>query len=506
MSNVTSVAAPSPWTARRLLALLAALTCLAALLVAAGPARTALAHPEACDSKHADEEAARQDGCFTDEEIAEFDDSGADLEPGEVARTRNMHLLANLPKTGPFAGESAFGSDLAFWGEYAFQGNYQGIQITDISDPGAPQIVSQLVCPGAQNDVSVWGNLLFASVDSSRSSSGCDNHFQTATNPDSWEGIRIFDWSDPTSPTLVTAVETDCGSHTHTLLPDVVNGRVLLYVSSYNPQAGFPDCQPPHDKISIVEVPLADPAAAAVIAEPVLFPDGGAPSGTGRATNGCHDITVYPALDLAAGACTGQGAMFDISDPVNPVKIADISDPNFAFWHSATFFNDGTKVLFTDELGGGGQPTCNPTIGSKRGANAIYDISDPANPVFLSYYKIPRTQSNTENCVAHNGMFLPTPDRDIYVQAWYQGGTSVVDMTDAANPREIGFFDRGPLSDERRILGGSWSSYFYNGFIFSNDIQQGLDVMKFSDPTAAKANSVKLPYLNPQTQEPLTLR
>jgi hypothetical protein len=512
MAHVTSVAAPSPWTARRVLALLAALTCLAALLVAAGPARTALAHPEACDTKHSHEEEAHEDECLPEEEVAEFDDSGADLAPGEIGRTRNMHLLANLPKSGPFDSQSALNSDLAFWGDYAFQGNYEGVQITDISDPEAPRVVSQIHCAGAQNDVSVWRNLLFASVDSSRNTSDCfdengnPNAFQTATNPDSWEGIRIFDWSDPANPTLVTAVETDCGSHTHTLLPDEASDRVLLYVSSYSPNAAFPDCQPPHDKISIVEVPLADPAAAAVIAEPVLFPDGGAPSGTGRATDGCHDITVYPALGLAAGACTGQGAMLDISDPENPVKIADISDPNFAFWHSATFFNDGTKVLFTDELGGGGQPTCNPTVGPQRGADAIYDISDPANPVFLSYYKIPRTQSNTENCVAHNGMFLPTPDRDIYVQAWYQGGTSVVDMTDAENPREIGFFDRGPLSAERRITGGSWSSYFYNGFIFANDIQQGLDVLKFSDRTAAKANGVKLPYLNAQTQEPLTRR
>ncbi|HVM35952.1 MAG TPA: hypothetical protein VM784_11490 [Actinomycetota bacterium] len=472
------------------------------------PKISATAHPEACDGKSADEE-VHDEECMSEEETRGFDDSGADLEPGEVARTRNVHHVANLPKSGPFAGESNFGSDLAFWGKYAFQGNYNGIQITDISEPEAPRIVSQIFCPGAQNDVSVWGNLLFASVDSSRNMAECvdqngnPNVFQSATIKSSWEGIRIFDWSDPADPKYVGAVETDCGSHTHTLLPDVANDRALLYVSSYSPSASFPDCRPPHDKISIVSVPLSNPAAASVVATPVLFPDGGRPSGTGRATDGCHDITVYPALNLAAGACTGQGAMLDISNPLNPVKIADISDPNFAFWHSATFFNNGTKVLFTDELGGGGGPTCNPTIGPRRGANAIYDISDPRNPVFLSYYKIPRTQSNTENCVAHNGMFLPTPDRDIYVQSWYQGGTSFVDLTDARNPREIGFFDRGPLSNERLILGGTWSTYYYNGFAYSNDIQQGLDVFKFSDSSAAKASGVKLPYLNAQTQEPL---
>jgi hypothetical protein len=472
------------------------------------PTLPAGAHPDECDD-HADEsgDAHEHEGCFTEEEIAGFDDSGADLEPGEIGRTRNMHLLANLPKTGPFEGESNFGSDLAFWGDYAINGNYNGIQITDISDPEAPQIVAQVLCPGAQNDVSVWENLIFTSTDSSRNTSSCENNvFQTATNPASWEGIRIFDWSDPSAPEMIAAVETDCGSHTHTLLPDLANDRLLLYVSSYNPNAAFPDCQPPHDKISVVEVPLANPEDASVIAEPVLFPDGGLPSGTGRQTDGCHDITVYPAIGLAAGACTGQGAILDISDPVNPVKIADVSDENFAFWHSATFTHDGERVVFTDELGGGGQPTCNPTVGDQRGANAIYDISDPANPVFLSYYKIPRTQSNTENCVAHNGNFLPIADRDIYVQAWYQGGTSVVDMTDPANPVEIGFFDRGPLSAERRIIGGSWSSYYYNGVIVSSDIQQGLDLFRFSDPAAGLAHGVRLPYLNAQTQEPLPAR
>ncbi len=478
------------------------------MLIAGMLALPAAAHPDACGGKSVDEE-SQDEECFTEEEIAGFDDSGADLEPGETARTRNVQLIANLPKSGPFAGEAALNSDLAFWGKYAFQGNYNGIQITDIEDPENPRVVSQINCPGAQNDVSVWRNLVFASVDSSRNISTCfdalgnPNTFQSASIASSWEGVRIFDWSNPAAPVEVASVETDCGSHTHTLVPDTENGRVLLYVSSYSPNASFPDCQPPHDKISIVEVPTAAPATARVIAEPVLFPEGGAPSGTGRATDGCHDITVFQAIDLAAGACTGQGAMFDISNPANPVKIADISDPNFAFWHSATFFNNGKKVLFTDELGGGGQPTCNPTIGDKRGADAIYDISDPTSPKFLSYYKIPRTQSNTENCVAHNGMFLPTGERDIYVQSWYQGGVSFVDMTDATKPREIGFFDRGPLSATRRVIGGAWSTYFYNGFAFSNDIQQGLDVLRFADPSAAKAVGVRLPYLNVQTQQPL---
>ena len=487
---------------RTLLTMFAASAC-----ALGGVTLPAQAHPEECGDGHTDH--SHSEICFTEEQIAGFDDSGADLQPGEIGRTRNMHLLANLPKSGVMAGETAFNSDIAFWGNHAIQGNYNGFQITDISQPEAPRIVSQVNCPGSQNDVSVWKNLIFTSTDSSRAFAECSrdgvaNFPQTATNPSSWEGIRVFDWSDPANPRLVATVETDCGSHTHTLIPDEAAGRALLYVQSYSPNASFPDCQPPHDKISIVSVPLAAPQLAAVIAEPVLFPDGGFPGAPGRsATTGCHDITVYPAIGLAAGACTGQGVIMDISNPVSPVVLATITDPNFAFWHSATFTNDGSKVLFTDELGGGSGPTCNPTIGPVRGADAIYDISNPAAPVFLSYFKISRTQSNRENCVAHNGVMLPTAERDLFVQAWYQGGISVIDLTDPTNPKEIGFFDRGPLSDERSILGGSWSAYWYNGKIYSNDIQLGLDVIGFSASDKASAAGVKLGYLNAQTQEPV---
>ena len=495
----------------------ATLTGLIFMLIAALlalPPGSAQAHPEACgEHGHTDDAAhAHDDGmCFSEEETATFDDSGADLQPGEIGRTRNMHLLANLPKSGLFEGEPAFNSDLAFWGDYAFQGNYEGVQITDISDPESPRIVSQIDCVGSQNDVSVWNGLLFTSTDSSRAFAECfkdgiRNFPRPATAPSdqTWEGIRVFDVSDPSNPTYVTAVETDCGSHTHTLVPDQANDRVVLYVSSYGPAANQPDCLPPHDKISVVAVPLSNPGGAHLLSERVLFPDGGFPGTPAtRATAGCHDITVYQAIGLAAGACMGEGVIMDISDPTEPVVVSSVTDPNFAFWHSATFSNDGTKVIFTDELGGGGGATCNPTIGSVRGANAIYDISNPTSPEFLSYFKISRTQHNTENCVAHNGVVLPTPDRDLFVQSWYQGGTSVIDFTDPTNPTEIAFFDRGPLSTERAILGGSWSSYWYNGFIYSNDIQMGLDVLKFSDRRAAKANGVKVPYLNAQTQEPL---
>ncbi len=442
--------------------------------------------------------------CLTPAEVAAMDDRGAQLAPEAGASSRNLSLLANLPKTGPFESTTAYNSDLAFWGDYAIQGNYQGFQITDIRDPRAPLPVAQVLCPGSQNDVSVWQHLIITSTDSSRNTSACEGNVpQTAQDPASWEGIRIFDWSDPAAPELVTAVETDCGSHTHTILPEA--DRILVYVQSYGPNPEFPDCQPPHDKISIVEIPLDDPASAAVIAEPVLFPDGGFPGIPGQtsATSGCHDITVYQAIGLAAGACMGEGIMMDISDPVNPVVLSSVTDPNFAFWHSATFSNDGETVVFTDELGGGGQPTCNPTVGPERGADAIYDATDPANPVLASYFKIPRTQSNDENCVAHNGSLIPVPGRDVLVQAWYQGGVSVIDFTDPYRPRELGWFDRGPFVDEagQPGLAGAWSSYFYRGRIFSNEIQRGLDVLTFRSPLAVRAQ--RQDHLNAQSQEPL---
>ncbi|MDQ4145808.1 MAG: hypothetical protein M3198_19085 [Actinomycetota bacterium] len=492
------------WEIRRFFALAAVLSLLLGITVVAH------AHPESCQQHEDDHVHEHESECFSQEEIDRMDDSGANLAPGQIAHTSNIRLISNLPKSGPFAGEPSFNSDLAFWGKYAIQGNYNGFQITDITEPDAPVVVSQTLCPGAQNDVSVWRNLIFTSTDSSRKFPECVrdgevNPPQSATIKSSWEGIRIFDWSNPAAPNLVAAVETDCGSHTHTLVPDPELNRVLLYVSSYNPSGDQPDCLPPHDKISVVQVPLAAPSLASVIAEPVLFPDGGFQgSPTTRATSGCHDITVYPALKLAAGACMGEGIMMDISDPVYPRVISSIRDPNFAFWHSATFSNDGTKVIFTDELGGGAGPTCNPTIGPQRGADAIYDVSNPRAPRLLSYFKIPRTQSNTENCVAHNGNVLPVAGRDIFVQAWYQGGLSVIDFTDGSNPKELAFFDRGPLSTERTILGGSWSAYWYNGRIYSSDIQQGLDTLLFNDAAAGRAKRVHLPYLNAQTQEPLS--
>ena len=441
------------------------------------------------------------EGCLPGEEIAQLDDSEATLAPGETASSPNLSLIANIPKQGAFAPENSFNSDMAFNSGYAYAGNYNGFMVYDVRNPTEPKVVAQVVCPGSQNDISVKGDILILSVDSSRNDDSCSSVPQSAAIKESWEGIRVFDISNPAEPKYVAAVETDCGSHTHTLAPHKNGSKLYVYTSSYSPNATFPDCQPPHDKISVVKVPLDAPEKAQVVSTPVLFPDGGNPAGTTSAeTKGCHDITAYPSKDIAAGACMGDGILLDITDREHPVVTEQVRDTtNFAFWHSATFNNAGTKVIFTDELGGGGAPTCNPTTGATKGADGIYDING-GKLELKSYYKMPRTQSNTENCVAHNGSLIPVEGKDIMVQAWYQGGISVFDFTDSANPKEIAWFDRGPLSDERLVLGGSWSAYYYNGYIYSNDIQMGLDVFDLNDPQTDDAKAVKMDSFNPQSQ------
>ncbi|MFI5837670.1 LVIVD repeat-containing protein [Micromonospora sp. NPDC051300] len=424
----------------------------------------------------------------------------------EISSSPNLRQVANLPKQAPFDTTTALGTDIAFQGRYAFAGNYEGFVIYDVSRPSRPTIVSQVLCPGSQNDISVSGNLLFLSTDSSRSDDSCASTAQPASVKESWEGIKIFDIRDKRNPRYIKSVETACGSHTHTLVPGKDKRNLYLYVSSYSPRAEFPDCQPPHDSISIVKVPVKNPTTASVVATPNLFPDGGYPGIPGQtsATTGCHDITAYPSKDLAAGACMGDGILLDIKDREAPRVIERVTDAvNFAFWHSATFNNAGTKVVFTDELGGGGAATCNEVVGPDRGADAIYDITgrgDARKLAFRSYYKIPRINADTENCVAHNGSLIPVPGRDIMVQAWYQGGISVWDFTDSAKPKEIAYWERGPLDAAQLRTGGSWSAYWYNGHIYSSDIQKGLDVLELRDPRTWLAQLIRVPELNVQTQ------
>ncbi len=497
-------------TRTRRTGVLAALTAAGGLSLSLLVAPPALAHPDHCQDKAGED--VDQSECFTDSQIGDFDDSGAPLDtPGEVASSKNLRLVSNDAKTGIAEGVSAFNSDLAFVDGYAVQGNYNGFSIWDLKKANDPVLVGQAACLGAQNDVSAYGNIVITSTDSRRASAACDAP-ATADTQDYWEGIRVWDISDKTAPRLLSSVPTDCGSHTNTLVPDPDNDRMLVYVSSYSPNDALANCKTPHDKISVVAVPDAAPASASVVAEPVLFPRGGFPGRTtgpseafpdGRsrsATTGCHDITAYPSKGIAAGACMGQGVLMDISNPLEPKVTSSVTDWNFTFWHSATFSDDASKVVFTDELGGGGAPTCNPTVGDKLGADAVYDVVD-GELERRSYFKLPRTQTNEENCVAHNGSLIPNDaGRDLMVQAWYQGGISVIDFTDSRNPREIAWFDRGPLSTEELVLGGSWSAYWYDGRIYSSDIQQGFDVLKLNHPAVPGSRKPSRGTVNPQSQ------
>ncbi|MDZ5077199.1 hypothetical protein [Nesterenkonia sp. HG001] len=417
-----------------------------------------------------------------------------DVGPGEVA-SHNMEHLSNVPKNGPL---QSTGSDIAFQGDYAYVGNYDGFTVYDLADPANPEQLVQVHCPGPQNDVSVYKDILILSVDARMEDDTCGAD-RTGDTQDYWEGLRVFDISDPAEPEYVKAVETKCGSHTNSLAPAMHGNVLYVYVSSYSPNPALANCQPPHDLISVVKIPVNAPHAAKVTSEPVLFPDGGYEGddrGGYTETSGCHDITTYIEHDLAAGACMGDGILMDISDRENPEVISQVRDvENFAFWHSATFNNDASKVVFTDELGGGGWATCTEEFGETLGANAIYDIVD-GELEFASYYKIPRINSENENCVAHNGSLIPVQGRDLMVQSWYQGGISVFDFTDSANPEEVAWFDRGEgISD-----GGTWSSYYYNGFVYSSDLSIGFDTFQLDDSIDGDART-DLQELNPQGQE-----
>ncbi|HEU4587819.1 MAG TPA: hypothetical protein VFS11_04185 [Gemmatimonadales bacterium] len=455
---------------------------------------------------------------------------------GEAAR--NLELVAHRPKPEGFFDPNSVGNfayanaDLAFRGNYVFQGGYHGFQVWDISDPKNPKLRTAFACPGGQGDPSVYGNLLFYSVEETSGRVDCGGQGVADTvSAERFRGVRIFDISDLDHPKQVAAIQTCRGSHTHTLVPDPKDSGVLyVYVSetsvvrSGNELAGCSDKRPEEDpntslfRIDIIRVPLAAPQDAKIVNSPRLFADSagniaglwkGGTHGEGTQntyeTNMCHDITVYPELGLAAGACSGNGILLDIRDPANPRRIAEVTDPNFAYWHSATFNNDGTKLLYTDEWGGGVGARCRESDPPKWGGNAIYTLAN-GKLTPASIYKLPAAQSATENCVAHNGSLVPVPGRDILVQAWYQGGISVVDFTDAAHPVEIAFFDRGPLNADTLMLGGYWSAYWYNGHIIGSEIARGLDVFELKPSAQLSQNEidaaklVEMDHFNPQLQ------
>ncbi|MDQ6828443.1 MAG: hypothetical protein M3081_06200 [Gemmatimonadota bacterium] len=514
----------------------------------------------------------------------------------------NLRVLSKTPPSEKFLGST--NSDLAFKGNYVIQGNYNGYQIWDISNPSQPSLKVANYCPASQSDVSVYKNLLFVSAEGNTGRIDCGNQgVKDTVSAERIRGVRIFDITDIAHPRNVANVQTCRGSHTHTVLVDPKDkDNVYVYVSGSAPirsPSELPGCvsaTPDKDpnsalfRIEVIKVPLAHPDRAAIYSSPRIFNDltapkthGAAPddiaelaaarargdfianiggqemilpsgftrpmldsvvkarNGTGAPTGAdsaalraalpdmvaammgqrpgsttgpkpgptqCHDITVYPAVGLAGGACGGYGLLLDIRDPAHPVRLGAVADSNFSYWHSATFNNDGTKILFSDEWGGGGAPKCRATDPKEWGADALFTIEN-GKMVFQSYYKLPAPQTPQENCVAHNGSLIPIPGRDVMVQAWYQGGISVFDWTDTKHPQEIAFFDRGPVDSTRMGNGGSWSVYWYNGVMVSSEIGRGLDIFELTPSASISQNeidaakSVHFDYLNVQGQPKL---
>jgi hypothetical protein len=469
---------------------------------------------------------------------------------------------ARGPQSGPRANYGGTNSDLAFHGTTLFVGNYSGINFYDISNPAKIKLITSVVCPGGQGDVSVYGHLLFMSVEAANGRLDCGTQgFPTPAgiptpppppadlaadaaggprrppppppSPDRIKGIRIFDITDVSQPKQVAEVQTCRGSHTHTLVIDPKDkDNIYVYISGSagvrpaEELAGCSGADPDKDPdtalftIVVIKVPLAHPEQAKVVASPRIFtdPETGNANGlwkggnhgegtqTTSMTRGCHDITVRSDLGLAAGACSGNGILLNISDPVHPVRIDAVTDPNYAFWHSANFSNDGTKVLFTDEWGGGGQPRCRTTDPMNWGADAIFNLKN-GKLTLASYYKMPAPQTDLENCVAHNGSLIPIPGRDVEVQSWYQGGVSIVDFTDITHPIEIGYFDRGPVDGIKHAMGGQWSTYWYNGYIYGSEIARGVDVFKLvpnkylTQNEIDAATQIQVAELNVQNQQ-----
>src|SRR3954453_3268253 len=516
----------------------------------------------------------------------------------------NLRKLSTTPPSEQFV--DVTNSDLAFNGHYAIQGNYNGWQIWDISNPSKPSLADAYVCPASQSDVSTYKNLLFVSGENLSARLDCGTQgVEDTVSTERLRGIRIFDISDIAHPRNVGNVQTCRGSHTHSLLVDPKDpANVYVYISGSSPVrsskelTGCVGAMPTRDpnsawfRIEVIKVPLAHPDQAAIVSSPRIFDNlvappkhGEAPAdsienakkvaeakanggfvisfhgheqvlnphwaqalldstvkargGTGAPTASdstalrqslpalvasfvgsqpdsgsgqtqCHDITLYPGIGLGGGACEGYGLLLDISDPAHPKRLAAASDSNFSYWHSATFNNSGSKLLFSDEWGGGGQPKCRATDKREWGADAIFSIANRQQMQFQSSYKLPAPQTAQENCVAHNGSLIPIPGRDVMVQAWYQGGLSVFDWTDSKHPKEIAFFDRGPVNATEMGNGGYWSTYWYNGVIYGSEISRGLDVFELqpsgflTQNEIDAAKSVHVDYLNVQGQPKFT--
>jgi len=457
---------------------------------------------------------------------------------------RNMRLVSYSEK--PIQFDSARGltyvnSDLAFRGNVVYQGNFSGFMAWDVSNPSRPALLSTVVCATDQGDPSIYGNLLFISSESQRARNDCGTQ-GVENGADRMRGVRIFDVSNPRSPRLVKNVQTCRGSHTHTIVPHPTDsGVIYIYVggsSGVRSEEELAGCSSgtvaenpntAQNRVDIIRVPLANPEQAAVVGFARIFeglqrgpgrgagaapaagapPAGGGRGGAGGGPSGCHDLTSYPAMNLVAGACGSFGILLDASNPERPVRLDAVADSNFSLWHTAVFSNDGSSVIFTDEWGGGTAPRCRATDPMRLGGNTILGIDANGRMTQHSYFKMMAAQTETENCVSHNGGLIPVPGRDIMVQGWYQGGVNVFDFTDRSRPVEIAYFDRGPVDAETLVVGGSWGAYWYNGYIYSSELSRGLDVLELLPSEFLTQNEldaarlVRMDEYNPQSQPKL---
>ena len=447
-------------------------------------------------------------------------------------------------------------SDLAFGlnGRLALQGNFNGLIFYSIEDPAKAALQTIVSCPGGQGDVSIWGNLAFMSVESygrldcaprpageaggrggrgagaspSPSPSGTPQFINApgapaagrgATPPDKdrMYGVRIFDITDPRKPRQVAGVQTCRGSHTHSIVTDPNDkDNIYIYVSGTSgirSAAEMPGCVSDTNApdtssfgIDVIKVPLKNPEKSAVVSHAYIFMDAntgqiasirGRRQGTGEPNpnpvTGCHDVTSYPWAQLLGGACSGNGLLLSTKNVLKPLRLDDVADPAFSFWHSATFNNDATKLLFSDEWGGGTQPMCQSIHPPMWGGNAVFDIQGSGENRHLrfgGYFKLPAWQTAQENCVAHNGSLVPVPGRDIMVQAFYQGGLTVFDFTNSSSIKEIAYFDRGPIDANNLVIGGYWSVYYYNGYVYGSEIARGLDIFQLTPSQHLSQNEI----------------
>ena len=456
--------------------------------------------------------------------------------------SQNMHLVGSSLRPGAVTGPPPVGpgdvpwdtrnTDLAFWGDIVIQGRYDGFRVIDAKAPGNPKELAFFTCVSPQGDVGVYGNLVFRSVDSPQRTDQCAQEAQSGNPADAdcapvpapctgFEGIQIFDIADLNNIQLVASVSLDCGSHTHTVVPDPEGERVLIYNSvsgaglQANPGKYGNQCPgTPFNREDIVEVPLADPASASVIGS---FSLGQMPAPDGRLINTCHDMgVILGSVNRAACAGNPGVSVFDISELENPAFLYATTSPTVTNFHSAAWSWDGSVLVLGWEPGGGTQPRCletgtpisPPTAGSSVQTDEMKTIffHDGATGKLIGRHVLPRPQSVYENCTIHNYNIVPHPTRNLLVHGSYQSGTALVDFTDPANAYEVAWMDPDPLDPpsetspggRTNFRGGDWSSYWYNGFIYESDTRRGLYIWRVSAPEV-RGPVVMLDHLNPQT-------